>query len=110
MAINYKVLGQSSPTLGQLTDIYTVPSSNSAVVSTITVCNRDTTNIGAFRIAVRPAGEAISSKHYISYDTAIPAVDSISLTIGITLAATDVVSVYAANANVSFNVFGSEIY
>jgi hypothetical protein len=110
MAIAYKVLGQSSPTLGQLTDIYTVPAGNSAVVSTITVCNRDSLTTGAFRIAVRPAGEAINSKHYISYDTAIPAVDSIALTLGITLAATDVVSVYASNANVSFNVFGSEIY
>ena len=106
----YKVLGQASPTLGALTDIYTVPSGNSAVISTINVCNRDTTNTGAFRIAIRPAGESIANKHYIAYDTAIPAVDAIALTIGVTLAQTDVISVYAANANVSFSIFGSEIY
>ena len=106
----YKVLGQTSPTLGVLTTIYTVPSGNSAVISTINVCSRDATNIGAFRIAVRPAGESILDKHYIAYDTAIPQLDSIALTIGVTLAQTDVISVYAANANISFNVFGSEIY
>lgn len=109
MGIVYKVLGQSSPTLATLTDIYTVPSTANTVVSTITVCNRDLNN-GTFRIAVRPAGESINSKHYISYDVAVPALDSISLTMGITLAQTDVISVYAGNANISFNVFGSEIY
>jgi len=31
------------------------------------------------------------------------------ITIGVTLAATDVVTVYASSATVSFNAFGSEI-
>ena len=33
----------------------------------------------------------------------------IALTIGLTLAATDVVTVYASSANLSFNLFGAEV-
>jgi len=39
----------------------------------------------------------------------IAANDSTTLTLGITLAATDVVTVYASSADMSFNVFGTEI-
>jgi hypothetical protein len=109
MTITYKVLGQASPAQNTLVDLYTVPTGNSAVVSTITVCNQNTINV-VFRIAVRPGNAAVESKHYISYDTALPALDSIALTLGITLAATDVVGVLATSANVSFNIYGSEIY
>jgi hypothetical protein len=109
MTITYKVLGQASPAANTLVNVYTVPAGNSAVVSTITVCNQNSSNV-AFRIAVRPGNAAIESKHYISYDTALPALDSIALTLGVTLAATDVVSVQSGTANVSFNIYGSEIY
>jgi len=39
----------------------------------------------------------------------IAANDSTCLTLGITLAATDVLSVYASAADLSFQAFGSEI-
>lgn len=109
MAITYKVLGQASPAADTLTDVYTVPAGNSAVISTVTVCNQTFSNV-AFRLAVRPGNAAIESKHYVSYDTMLPLLDTVSLTLGITMAATDVISVRASSANVSFNVFGSEIY
>jgi hypothetical protein len=48
-------------------------------------------------------------KHYIAYDSSVPANDTINLTIGITIDAEDVVTVYASSASVSFNLFGSEI-
>lgn len=108
MAITYKVLGQSNPLATTATTLYTVPSATSTVCSTVTVCNQAAT-AGSFRIAIRPAGESLAAKHYISYDTAVPANDTVSLTIGITLATTDVVTVYASSASISFNLFGSEI-
>lgn len=108
MAIVYKVLGQSNPAATTATTLYTVPASTSTVVSTINVCNQSASN-DTFRIAIRPAGETLAAKHYIAYGTSIPANDSISLTIGITLATTDVVTIYAGTANLSFNLFGSEI-
>jgi hypothetical protein len=103
-----KVLGQLAPSATTLTDLYTVPGSTAAVVSTLQVCNRGGTDT-TFRIAVSPAGAAIASAHYVYYDLAIVANDSFAATIGITLAATDVVRVYAGNANLSFSLFGVEI-
>ena len=104
----YKVLAQLAPSATTATTLYTVPSATSAVISTITVCNRGTA-AASYRIAVRPAGNALSNEDYLAYDVAIAANDTTALTLGITLATTDVITVYASTANFSFNVFGSEI-
>jgi hypothetical protein len=108
MANTYKVLGQAFPTANTFFDMYAVPASTSAIISTLNVCNTTTSNV-AFRAAVRPANVALSSKHYIVYDTAIPAQDSIALSLGLTMGNTDVLTVYSFQGNVSFNVFGTEI-
>lgn len=108
MTIAYKILGQSNPTATSNVDLYTVPANTSVVASTLNICNQSTSTAN-FRIAVRPGNAALSAKHYIAYDSAIPALDTISLTIGMSLAATDVVTVYASSSNLSFNLFGSEI-
>ena len=108
MALTYKVLGQSNPAGNTATTLYTVPSSTSTVLSTVSICNQSASN-GSFRIAIRPSGSALANQHYISYDTVIPNNDTIFMTIGLTLATTDVITVYANNASVSFHVYGSEI-
>jgi glucose-6-phosphate dehydrogenase assembly protein OpcA len=108
MATTYKVLGQSAPSANTATTLYTVPSATSAVVSTIVIANR-AASTATYRIAVRPAGETIANQHYIAYDVTVGASDSTTLTLGITLATTDVMTVYASTANLSFNLFGSEI-
>ena len=108
MATVYKVLGQSAPSATTNTDLYTVPSATSAVISTLVVANRSGT-AATYRLAIRPAGATITNEHYIAYDVTVNASDSTTLTIGITLAATDIVTVYASTANLSFSVFGSEI-
>ena len=108
MSNTYKVLGQSNPSATTATTLYTVPSATSAVCSTITIGNQAAT-AGSFRIAIRPAGTALAAQHYIAYDTSIPANDVLTMTIGLTLAATDVVTIYASTATMSFNLFGSEI-
>jgi hypothetical protein len=107
MANVYKTLGQLNPAATTNTDLYTVPSATSAVCSTLVICNQGVTT--TIRVAVRPAGEAIAAKHYIVYDTTLNANESLFLTIGISLATTDVVSVYAGTGTVSFGLFGSEV-
>lgn len=67
-------------------------------------------NTAIFRVAVRPAGIALAAQHYIAYDTPVSGNDAISLTVGMTLGNTDVLTVQANTANVSFVAFGSEIY
>jgi glucose-6-phosphate dehydrogenase assembly protein OpcA len=108
MPTTYKVLGQSAPSATTATTLYTVPSATQAVVSTIAVSNRAATS-ATYRIAIRPAGATLANEHYIAYDSTVAANDSTMLTIGITLAATDVITVYASTANTSFSAFGSEI-
>jgi hypothetical protein len=108
MPTAYKVLGQSAPSATTATSLYTVGAGKSAVISTIAVCNRAASS-GTYRISIRPAGASLANQHYIAYDTAITANNSTMLTIGVTLAATDVLEVYASSANFSFSAFGSEI-
>jgi hypothetical protein len=43
------------------------------------------------------------------YDATIAANTTTAYTLGVTIDATDVVTVYASSANLSFNAFGSEI-
>lgn len=108
MATAYKVLGQSAPSATTATDVYTVPASTETVISTIFVCNRGSSS-ATYRISVRPNGATQANEHYIAYDALILANDAIAITVGCTLDATDVVTVYASTADLSFNVFGSEI-
>lgn len=105
--VTQKVLGQSAPSAATLTTLYTVPAATQTTVSTITVCNQSATAT-SFRVAVRPAGAAITASQYIYYDVIISGGDSFAATFGITLAATDVVSVYATLATLSFSLFGVE--
>jgi hypothetical protein len=108
MPTTYKVLAQSNPSATTATTLYTVPSSTSTVVSTITVCNQ-AASAGTFRIAVRPGAATLAAQHYVAYDVAIAANDTTAITLGLTLATTDVVTVYASAATMSFNAYGSEI-
>ena len=108
MPTTYKVLGQVNPSATTNTTLYTVPSSTQAIVSTISVCNLAGT-AATFRIAVRPAGAAIANEDYIVYGATVPASDATFFTLGLTLGATDVITVFASSANLAFNAYGSEI-
>lgn len=108
MPNTYKVLAQVNPSATTATTLYTAPSSTSTVISTITICNQ-AASAGSYRVAVRPAGATLAALHYIAYDVPIAANDTTALTLGITLATTDVVTVYASSATMSFNAYGTEI-
>jgi hypothetical protein len=108
MAKSYKIIAQASPVATTDTTLYTVPANTSSVCSTMVICNQ-AASAATFRVAVRPAGAAIATQHYTSYDTNLNANDSITVTIGMTLATTDVVTVRANTTTVSFNLFGSEL-
>ena len=108
MATAYKILAQSAPSATTNTDVYTVPASTQTVISTIVIANRGATS-GTYRIAIRPNGEDIANKHYIAYDVFISGNDSTTLTAGITMDTADIITVYCSSANMSVNVFGTEI-
>jgi hypothetical protein len=108
MATTYKVLGQNAPSASTATSLYTVPASTSTVVSSITVANLNASSI-TYRISVRPAAAVQTNAMYIAYDISLPANTTDTLTLGITLATTDVITVFASSTAVAFNAYGSEI-
>lgn len=108
MATAYKILGQSAPSATTETDLYTVPSATEAVLSSLIVCNRSASD-ATYRLSVAPAGTATANSHYLAYDVTVGASDSTTLTLGLTLDATDVFRVYASSADLTFSAFGSEI-
>lgn len=107
MATVDKVLGQEALAATTLTPVYTVPSATSTIVSTIIVANRSATPT-TFRLSVAVAGAADDNKQYIAYDAPLAGNEIWSWTIGVTLAATDVLRAYAAAATVSVSAFGEE--
>jgi hypothetical protein len=112
MATAYKILGQQAPSAiypSTTADLYTVPASTSAVISTISVTNTTATAATAY-VWVRQAAAAIATGNAILYATSIPANSVTAVTIGVTLATTDKLTVGSGTANaLTFQAFGSEI-
>lgn len=109
MALTYKVLGQSAPANTSNADLYTVPASTSAIVSTLAISNTTATAATA-RVFVRIAAATAATSNAIIYDVSIPANSVASFTLGITLATTDVITVRTGTANaLTFQAFGSQV-
>ena len=110
MANTYKILGQAALALNTNTTVYTVGGSKEAIVSTISICNRNPVGVAtAIRVAVVNNTSTLSSKHYILYDVLVDGTDSLFKTIGITLQAGDKIIVRANTVNVSVSIFGNEL-
>ena len=108
----YKVLAQDDPSASTLTDLYTVPAATEAVVSSIVVCNtaqQGSPSDAFIRISIAIAGAADADKQYIVRDIKLLKNETLPLTIGVTLAATDVIRIFSDQTKVSFQVFGTEI-
>lgn len=104
----YKILGQSAPSATTSTDLYTVPAATETIVSSLVVSNRSST-IATYRVSVSSNGAALANEQYLVYDATISGNETVALSLGITLDATDKIRVYASTANLSFNAFGTEI-
>jgi hypothetical protein len=107
MPTNYKVLGQLAPSATTATTLFTVPSATEVIVSSLVVTNRGAS--GTYRIAVRPNGATLAAEHYIAFDVALAANSFVSLTIGLTIDASDVITIEASTADFSFSAFGSTV-
>ena len=108
MPTNYKVLGQVAPSASTATTLYTVPAATEAVISSIVIANRDSSS-ATYDIAIRPNGATLANSQYIAKSVTVGASDSTVLTLGVTIDATDIVTVNASTANLTFSAFGSEI-
>jgi hypothetical protein len=101
----YKVLAQSAPSATTATTLYTA--TNATIVSSLNVANTGGA-ADTVRIAVRPAGATLANLHYLVYGVQVPSGAILTFTGGITLANTDVITVYSTTGTSSFSAFGSE--
>jgi hypothetical protein len=108
MTTTYKVLGQSAPAANTAITLYTVPSGNAAVCSTMTICNTGNAN-ASISVQVAVANASSATGQYMVFNNNVVPSDTLFMTLGVTLAATDVVRVNSTQANVAFQLFGSEI-
>jgi hypothetical protein len=107
MPIAYKILGQAVPATSS--DIITVSAGHQEVVSSLLIANT-TATASTFRIHARIAGAAVATSNALIYDSSVPAYSTTTFTIGITLAATDVLTVVAGTSGaLTVTAFGSEI-
>ena len=102
------MLGQAPPAPTTNTTLYTVPAGTQAIISTISVCNLTQGEL-LFRIAIRPGGATLANQHYIAYNAKVAGQDTTFITVGATLSAGDVITVYESAADIVFSAFGSEI-
>lgn len=103
-----KILGQLVPSINILSPLYVVPSSASASVSSLIICNQNTIQI-LFRISVALGGAADDPKQYLYFDVPLDGNDTFIATIGLSLASNDVVRIQSDTDNVSFNISGVEV-
>lgn len=108
MATTFKVLGQAAPANTSNADLYTVGSGKSAIISTLNIANT-TGTAATTRVFVRIAGAAAAASNAIAYDVSIAANSVTALTLGATLAATDILTVQSGTGNaLTFTAFGQE--
>ena len=108
MATTYSTLGQSNPAATTQTTLYTCPASTQTVVSILVVCNQGASS-ATYRLAIRKNAATLDASMYIVYDASVGANSTTAYTLGITVDASDLITVYASSATMSFTAFGSEI-
>lgn len=105
---DYKVLSQNALSATTLTDVYTVPTWQKAIVEDIKVCNRDSGD-DTFRVSIAKFGDTSDqTKQYVYYDVTVPGNDTVTLGVNAPVNSGDIVRVYAWTANLSVSLFGYE--
>jgi hypothetical protein len=103
----YKI-AQSNPAASTPANLYTVPSAKQAVISSLTICNHGTTG-AAYSIWIRPLGATASDVHLLAFEINLLQNETAFVTAGIALATTDVITVEADTADVTFMAFINEV-
>jgi hypothetical protein len=105
----YKVLGQAAPASTANADLITVGAGKSQIISSLVITNTTASSATA-RVFARIAGATAATSNAIIYDASIAPNSVVSFTLGVTLAATDVVTVRTGTSNaLTFTAFGTEL-
>jgi hypothetical protein len=110
MAVDYRILGQNTAA-GAIATYSTlagpVGTGKSWVVSTITICNQ-AASAGTYRLAITSSTSPANSE-FIVFGASVPANDTVTLTLGITMQAGKYIMISGSANTLSFSAFGTEI-
>lgn len=99
---------QGNGTIATASTLYTCPTATAAVVSTITICNTSST-AATYSICINTT-TSYAAAGYVVYQATIAGNDTVGLTMGITLDATNKYLLCSSSAStVSFSAFGIEM-
>ena len=105
-----KILAQANPGAATAANLINVAAGHDFVVSTLVIS--ETNGAAAtFRVCVTPAGGAattVAAANSLAWDMPIAANQTITLTLGITLAATDNMTIRSSTANLTYTAFGQD--
>jgi hypothetical protein len=89
------------------TTLYTVPSSTSAIIKQIVVCN---TTVGAvnFSLSLVPYGSSAATPNRLFFNLSIAANETVFLDVSQAMTAGDFISAYSSAANVTVTISGVE--
>lgn len=102
------VLAQLAPAVGAETTLYQVPNANRTFIAELVVCNR-TAAPATFRLSISLRGAATATTDYLYFDLSVSGNDTFASEIGVTLGAGDIIRVYTATGNITFNLFGMPV-
>jgi len=106
-----KILGQLNPTANTQGNVYVVPASTAAIVNNIIVTNQAATN-SSYSIIVMPSGgfsATAANNRFIVRGGVIPASDTVTLGLGVTLPAGTILAANTNSGSLSISAFGVEI-
>lgn len=108
MATTYKILGQVSPTANTLSNVYVVPAATEGIVNSIIISNQTASN-ASFSIVVRPIDQSLDNKHFVVRGCVVPASDTMTMTLSLTLPANTILAANTNSSSISFGAYGVEI-
>lgn len=100
-----KIFGQARPAAATLSALCTIAAGKEGQL-VLTACNQAATE-EKLRVAVIPSGETLAARHYILYDTPLPANGVADKPLDLPAGAA--VWVYSLGGNVSFTADGLEV-
>lgn len=109
MPQNYTILGQVTPAIETLTNVYVTDASTEAVIGTITISGLTDTVNSSCSLVVRPINEALDDKHFILRGVPVFKDEIIVISGAITMGPDTIFAANSYTGNVHFTAFGVEI-
>jgi hypothetical protein len=107
MPTAHLILGQAAPATSS--NLFTVPSATTYIVSTLVIANV-TSSASTVRVHARVGGAAVAVGNAVVYDASIPANSTVTFTLGMTFATTDILTVVAGTSGaLTATAFGSSL-